>query len=54
VEQAESVLSFVEDLNKKQNMDEAEENKKGNMILMVRNLIANAENARCVYWSICK
>jgi leucyl-tRNA synthetase len=29
LEQAESVLSFVEDLNKKQNMDEAEENKIG-------------------------
>lgn len=28
-EQADSVLGFVEDLKKKQNMDEAEENKKG-------------------------
>jgi leucyl-tRNA synthetase len=29
VEQAGSVLTFVQDLNKKQNMEEAEENKKG-------------------------
>lgn len=52
-EQSSSVLNFVQELNKVQNMEEAEQSKKGMIDILYIKMMINVDVIRHVYWLIC-